>query len=574
MAHRSHKNIEQPSTPSKTPYARSKYPLSTPITPPSPILSVSQLQSPPWNGGSIPIKFDSDDSDASDGINNASRYSRGTFGSMRLSIPTSDSDFSLGSHRRLSFSDPSMATPKHTPPRETVDNPEANRRQNGTDVCQTPRATKTSHASSQKEKKLSHAGFSNPSNFTPSEYYLQTSNSADIGNKDDDQNPFLVGLKKGDSSLLTIFEAKPAASGRPATAPSFSPHSNTFSIKRKPPPTSNFDMVTEMRGNETGVGVIGPFLEHPFRMTADAASHLPPRKPLPTTLPNPAPILSPSSLNIGSPTPVLKPKTNIIISTPKLRPNTSAGERRKALPPLMPQNIGVSPSPPKVSQAHREDHRSQNHIARSTQLPTPNSSAMSRTLPTKGFSSALEGLVLRIHVDQERFREVSPTFVFHGFKEAALKKGDVIADRRAERGEKDGAAYAASSAGPSNVLVEYKMHRTESFCFHYSVSSALCCLGHANAISSLQPLDSSPTVRKLTVDGDDKHDYLSREAALILKTNGLYSVKASELKGTAMWQFTYSVEDRKNFAGDKIPGEKVMVSDPFGIPVSDSLPSS
>ncbi len=600
MAHRSNKSTEQPSTP-KTPRANSKYPLATPITPPSPVLTISQLERPPWNGGSIPIIFDSDDSDASEADDSiggglrASRYSRGTFGSICLPTPTSNSNHSGRPPGSLSFSNPSTDTPQHTPSSEAPGSPEADKCQNEITPRASKMALKPSHTSS--SKSFHAPGLStNASNFTISEYYLRTSSS---GDKDEDRNPFVVMPKKEGSGPL---KARPTApeGNRPATAPTFSTHGHTFSIKRKPPPTGNFDMVTEIRGAKARVGVIEPFLEHPFRLAAGIPSHPvhhPTRKPLPVTLPSSAPVLPSSPSNTLASTPVLKPKTNTIISTPKLRPKTADGERRKN---PWSEKVGVLPLSPKASQAQRGHHLSGNRVARSNLLPTPNPSAMNHTLPTKPFSSAVEGLVLRIHIDQERFRGVSPAFIYHGFKEAArssgggleLKKGNGITDHGVEWWEKgmiEDAAYPVPSAkstslgkyarivGPSDVLVEYKMQRTESFCFHYSVRFSPLLryhgiLDHADATSFFQPLDSSPTLRRLTVDGDDKHDYFSREAALILKTNGLYSVKSSELKGAAMWKFTYSIDDRRNSAGDKISGEKVRVSDLL-VFVSDSLHS-
>lgn len=57
-----------------------------------------------------------------------------------------------------------------------------------------------------------------------------------------------------------------------------------------------------------------------------------------------------------------------------------------------------------------------------------------------------------------------------------------------------------------------------------------------------------------------KRDYLSREASLVLKNNGVYSVRGTEDKGRIFWQFMYLVDDRRNAAGEKMSGEKVCVS--------------
>ncbi|KAF8314015.1 hypothetical protein DL93DRAFT_2080483 [Clavulina sp. PMI_390] len=60
------------------------------------------------------------------------------------------------------------------------------------------------------------------------------------------------------------------------------------------------------------------------------------------------------------------------------------------------------------------------------------------------------------------------------------------------------------------------------------------------------------------MNGDPKRDYLSREASLLLRTNGVYTVKGSEDKGRLTWQFTYLVDDRRDAGGEKMGGEKML----------------
>jgi hypothetical protein len=62
------------------------------------------------------------------------------------------------------------------------------------------------------------------------------------------------------------------------------------------------------------------------------------------------------------------------------------------------------------------------------------------------------------------------------------------------------------------------------------------------------------------LNSDTKHDYISREASLLINKNGMYVVRSSEDKGRAAWQFMYSVDDRRNNLGDIIPGEKVRAN--------------
>lgn len=61
----------------------------------------------------------------------------------------------------------------------------------------------------------------------------------------------------------------------------------------------------------------------------------------------------------------------------------------------------------------------------------------------------------------------------------------------------------------------------------------------------------------MTVNGVEDRDYLSREAALSVKSNGIYTVKGTEDRGRFEWKFEYLVEDRRGPSGAVIQGEKV-----------------
>lgn len=61
-------------------------------------------------------------------------------------------------------------------------------------------------------------------------------------------------------------------------------------------------------------------------------------------------------------------------------------------------------------------------------------------------------------------------------------------------------------------------------------------------------------------DGADDKDYISRQASLSLKGNGVYTVQGTESKGKLMWKFEYVVDNRRAPSGYDIPGEKVRDS--------------
>jgi len=62
----------------------------------------------------------------------------------------------------------------------------------------------------------------------------------------------------------------------------------------------------------------------------------------------------------------------------------------------------------------------------------------------------------------------------------------------------------------------------------------------------------------VTINGEEAKDFISRQASLTIKTNGLYTLQGTEEKGKLFWKLEYIVEDRRAPAtGTPIPGEKV-----------------
>ncbi|EPQ30479.1 uncharacterized protein PFL1_02005 [Pseudozyma flocculosa PF-1] len=73
----------------------------------------------------------------------------------------------------------------------------------------------------------------------------------------------------------------------------------------------------------------------------------------------------------------------------------------------------------------------------------------------------------------------------------------------------------------------------------------------------LWPIQSSsqrspPILKHLTIGDDTKADLLTRQAALMVKTNGVHEVGGYEMKGQLAWKFVYRVEDHATAAGEKL----------------------
>ena len=107
------------------------------------------------------------------------------------------------------------------------------------------------------------------------------------------------------------------------------------------------------------------------------------------------------------------------------------------------------------------------------------------------------------------------------------------------------------------------MEKKELWPYHYSVSLKL---GHLQFPAQeknilLQILESLPTLRRIVVNGDQRYNYLKRNASLALRSNGVYEVHGKDEKGEIAWKFEYVVEDRRSeTTGKVISGERVSVA--------------
>ena len=163
------------------------------------------------------------------------------------------------------------------------------------------------------------------------------------------------------------------------------------------------------------------------------------------------------------------------------------------------------------------------------------------TVHLPGSLSWLENIVVELGLDQEGFRSVHPRFVPSGYTHEN--------DARTTPGIPDTLVSG---------LVELRPMKRYAFVFHHAT------------------LESSPMLRSLMLLGEDAKDYLSRQASLSIKQNGVYVVRGSEVSDLSIttsstqhphahyrhfkyeWRFEYVVNDRKDSLGKSIPGEKVL----------------
>ena len=140
---------------------------------------------------------------------------------------------------------------------------------------------------------------------------------------------------------------------------------------------------------------------------------------------------------------------------------------------------------------------------------------------------------IELLIDQEGFRAVQARFKFTGYS-----------NRRSWH----------PYGNDLDNMAQFRPISRQMFNFHYATLEAL------------------PVLRRVAVNGDEARDYITRQASLGLKYNGVYTVRGNEvpsLPGTfgngdtpvkLRWKFEYFVDDRRFDAiGKKIvDGEKIL----------------
>lgn len=145
--------------------------------------------------------------------------------------------------------------------------------------------------------------------------------------------------------------------------------------------------------------------------------------------------------------------------------------------------------------------------------------------------SWLSDVKVLLSIDQEGFRSINPSF---RFVECITQPA---CDRQPRK----------------QIVAQFVPVHRQTFHFHYA------------------PFDGLPVLRRIYVNEDENHDYISREATLALKSNGLYAVRGVELANHSAdddnrgqhdatdlrWEFVYKLDDRRVGPSRKlIDGEK------------------
>ena len=201
--------------------------------------------------------------------------------------------------------------------------------------------------------------------------------------------------------------------------------------------------------------------------------------------------------------------------------------------PLLPNSTPTSPTTSHFNTRH--------HFTKSSlgQPVNENSGFQSVSLPKTLFW--LKDVTIELHIDQEGFRSIQPSFRLVGYSSKFRYSAQPVVTQSHGTVASDGA-------------LEFMPVKRQSFLFHHA------------------PFDSPPILRRITVNGDGSRDYIARQASLSLKSNSVYSVRGNEtsaLAGSSIgystdavklkWKFDYVVDDRRVEATGRImDGEKTL----------------
>ncbi|KAF4612270.1 hypothetical protein D9613_004275 [Agrocybe pediades] len=220
---------------------------------------------------------------------------------------------------------------------------------------------------------------------------------------------------------------------------------------------------------------------------------------------------------------------NVIVATPRVSqfpPETAAKEKERRNAEHQQDHGHHHTQPPKESAIRRETY------------------------------DWMKGTTVQFLIDQEGFRAAQPSFKYTG----------VTRVRPPQQGS------SKATDGEFITMAQFRPINRQSFHFHYA------------------PFETCPNLRRLTVDFDENYDYLSRQALLPLKTNGVYVLHGYEMShpqhnasssspssGDPVrlhWQFEYLVDDRRMDASGKvIEGEKNLTPLSFSCSPEFVLPT-
>ena len=208
--------------------------------------------------------------------------------------------------------------------------------------------------------------------------------------------------------------------------------------------------------------------------------------------------------------------------------DTASTDRKQALILVTPTRRGIlsdhdmntveASSPPQIHREHQECKLShQVEIFRPKRFRQPEDDF-----------AWIRDITVQCLIDQEGFRSAQPSFKLSG-----------IVHLRS----------SLETQAPGPATAQFRPITRQSFHFHHAA------------------FETPPILRRVTTNDEETHDYVSRQAHLTLKCNGVFVVHGHEVSSVDQdgetqklsWQFEYLVDDRRlDVSGRIIEGEKVL----------------
>lgn len=210
----------------------------------------------------------------------------------------------------------------------------------------------------------------------------------------------------------------------------------------------------------------------------------------------------------------------------------------------VPDDIQSSPTPRRYNKLRRNPP---SHVG-PLEVSHPQLQHTSRKIKIPHLPSTLSWLqtsAVKLWIDQEGFRSVRAALQLAGFSSGS--------NEGTEEEIADVLTYSR---------VDFRPAKRQTFIFHHGA------------------LDGLPALRQVTLFGDDTKDYISRQASLSLKPNGVYAVSGQETfeptppghlqtSSKLTWRFEYVVDDLRDSKGKTVSGEKTLT--PLGFSCSPGL---
>ncbi|KDQ15713.1 hypothetical protein BOTBODRAFT_173788 [Botryobasidium botryosum FD-172 SS1] len=262
-----------------------------------------------------------------------------------------------------------------------------------------------------------------------------------------------------------------------------------------------------------------------------------------------------------------------VASTASVAPMASAAPVTRSAP-TAPRVVSASPPPARAAAGARSSAGSIDGLS-------------TRSTSSSAFDY-LRDVTLELWIDQEGFRCIRPQFAFVRYASprptsslsttGASSAG--TSDRRRNLRSMESHSTISSNMGAPFDALSTTTAATSVMTCHSDISNMSSATLNSESLMGVEGVavfqtsgmnvyhfhhaafDTPPVLRRLTVNREEKRDYLSRQANLLVRENGTYVLRGSEGRKDkkCRWEFSYAVSDRRKAgaASGIMHGEKAF----------------